>query len=388
MIQKKQITIKTYIEEYVPKLNHDTFYQRNYVWPKNKVGLLADSILKGYDLPKFYLHENGIGYDVVDGQQRTKSLIAFVGGNQYNELDDEDKERFLAYKIDVVIYDESTPEEDIRRTFFRLQQGMALNAPEQRRSFDGKFPKEAYDLSQNSFFNLLKVGNGRYVHEEILTRFVIFAIHGGAAKNNKGAIDAVYEDNKDGLNKDIRADVVWVMNFISDGFKKSFNTEPKLETWQALVLFLAVLEFKGKYAVKADNIDKDIVEAFLDLTVKVAQAKEGAYMQCPEAYSLLEVISDGTDNEERLNRKLEPVIKYIVSNVDDLKGLDPQRFFTAAQRMALFNRDQGICQITGEKLTTKNFHCDHIVAWIKGGRTTLENGRVTTASANSSKGMK
>jgi uncharacterized protein with ParB-like and HNH nuclease domain len=58
-------------------------YQRGKVWSRKRQALLIDSMLRGYDLPKFYLREVPEGPDeVVDGQQRLNAIAAFFA----NEL--------------------------------------------------------------------------------------------------------------------------------------------------------------------------------------------------------------------------------------------------------------------------------------------------------------
>lgn len=50
-------------------------YQRGYVWDSKKRGMLIDSLLKGYPIGSIIIWNNGRTKYVLDGQQRTRSLI-------------------------------------------------------------------------------------------------------------------------------------------------------------------------------------------------------------------------------------------------------------------------------------------------------------------------
>ena len=84
------------------------------------------------------------------------------------------------------------------------------------------------------------------------------------------------------------------------------------------------------------------------------------------------------------------MLKHLLAQFPDLKQKDNQRDFTHAQKLTIYRRDQGKCQVkikcNGEKVTWDSWHCDHKVAWTKGGQTTVENGQVACAECNLSKG--
>ena len=62
------------IHRWQSKINPKPQYQRTPVWSLQKKQMLIDSVLRGYDLPKFYLRADDTtskyAYEVVDGQQR------------------------------------------------------------------------------------------------------------------------------------------------------------------------------------------------------------------------------------------------------------------------------------------------------------------------------
>lgn len=65
--------------------------------------------------------------------------------------------------------------------------------------------------------------------------------------------------------------------------------------------------------------------------------------------------------------------------------LDPQRFFSAAQRQILFEQANGQCQDCGIALDV-GWHADHRIPWAAGGPTSIENGRARCDACNRAKG--
>ncbi|MEA2895847.1 MAG: hypothetical protein QOJ84_1462 [Bradyrhizobium sp.] len=67
-----------------------------------------------------------------------------------------------------------------------------------------------------------------------------------------------------------------------------------------------------------------------------------------------------------------------------------QRLFTHDQRMAIYRRDKGVCQLhikcDGMKCDWDSWEADHIRPRAKGGRTTVINGQVACLACNPSKG--
>ena len=64
-------------------INTNPDYQRPPVWSTAQKQLLVDSVLRGYDVPKFYwrqVSKKPVKFDVVDGQQRIRAICGFLDG--------------------------------------------------------------------------------------------------------------------------------------------------------------------------------------------------------------------------------------------------------------------------------------------------------------------
>jgi len=84
------------------------------------------------------------------------------------------------------------------------------------------------------------------------------------------------------------------------------------------------------------------------------------------------------------------LLRKFFEAVPDIEPKDEQRLFSHEQRLAIFRRDVGLCQLrlkcSGLKCEWDAWEADHKVAWSQGGKTTVENGQVACPACNSSKG--
>jgi len=150
-------------------------YQRGVVWTASQKKKLVDSVLRGYPIPRIYLHhiKHSVGelvserYEVIDGQQRITALADYHEGAfklfdpvkdeqearfpqfiknqpcpwaalQWRDLPADSKERFLETKLSVVRI-ETHDDNEARDLFVRLQAGMPLNSQEKRDAWPGDF---------------------------------------------------------------------------------------------------------------------------------------------------------------------------------------------------------------------------------------------------------
>ncbi|MFF4591792.1 DUF262 domain-containing protein [Amycolatopsis sp. NPDC001319] len=134
-------------------------FQRGPVWASPARSYLIDSILRGYPIPKLLIRTSvdrdsrRTIRDVVDGQQRMRTIIEFANnklvlgakageyqGKRYADLEDEEKDGFLSYKLtcEQLI---NASDEDVLETFLRINSyAVPVNASELRNArFDNDF---------------------------------------------------------------------------------------------------------------------------------------------------------------------------------------------------------------------------------------------------------
>jgi Protein of unknown function DUF262 len=161
-------------------LNLNPIFQRRPVWKAPAKSQLIDSVVRGYPLPIILLRQVQdlktlkINMEVVDGQQRLRTLLSFIdpaclsdfdpltdtftvrpshnadiAGKAFASLPTEVKRSLLGYEISTHIFPATTGDELIFRIFARLNStGLSLNEQEIRNSeFHGSFKTLVYELA-------------------------------------------------------------------------------------------------------------------------------------------------------------------------------------------------------------------------------------------------
>ena len=174
-------------------------WQRGPVWPIAKQALLIDSILRGYDIPMIYLREcapaTPYKYEVVDGQQRLRSLWNFIdegyalpedldnvgkidiAGKTYYGLPKTFRDRITDFIV-VVAFVKNAREPEISRLFSRMQMGVRLNPPELRNAVQTGL-RHAIDgiARSHPFFQNSKIPLARFKHQDYLAHAISICIH-------------------------------------------------------------------------------------------------------------------------------------------------------------------------------------------------------------------
>jgi hypothetical protein len=170
-------------------------YQREYVWDDAKASRLIESLLLNVPIPVCYYAENeDATWDVIDGLQRTHSIVRFVegdfklrglsvlselNGRGFFELAGRDQRRIETRTIRcVVITEESHP--DIKFDVFeRLNTGAVKLTPQELRNciYRGTFNDRLKEIAKHQEFRkaLGRERDPRMRDEEMVLRF--FALH-------------------------------------------------------------------------------------------------------------------------------------------------------------------------------------------------------------------
>ena len=102
-------------------------------------------------------------------------------------------------------------------------------------------------------------------------------------------------------------------------------------------------------------------------------------------------VGHSSDAIESLEYRNKVLARDFFSTFDKILPLDETRDFSNEQKLAIFRRDKGICQLkikcSGRKLGwDDDWHIDHKLAFSKGGKTTVANGQLACAECNLAKG--
>lgn len=200
-IEHKPSTLKKFVE-LRDKVRLDPSWQRGPVWSVPKQALLIDSILRGYDIPMIYLWDRGaksqpFRYEVVDGQQRLRTIWGFLDGDfklskdapnigaipisdmSYDDLPQPLKDKLDSFEI-VIAYIKNAQQPEISVVFSRMQMGVQLNAAELRNAIQTGY-RQAVDTVARThpFFKDSKIPAARFKHQDYLAHALSVCHHDG-----------------------------------------------------------------------------------------------------------------------------------------------------------------------------------------------------------------
>lgn len=108
-------------ERYFNKIDYKPYFQRNYVWARDKASYFIESIFLGTEIPPLVLFDNGEKIEIIDGRQRFETVKKFLDNElslspsavntlpilenkKFNDLDDDLKNEFTEVKLRVLIF--------------------------------------------------------------------------------------------------------------------------------------------------------------------------------------------------------------------------------------------------------------------------------------------
>ncbi len=211
-------------------------FQRRSVWPKGAKSFLMDTIVRGLPIPIIFLRDQKTDLDtlvpkreVVDGQQRIRTVLAFIApkllknfdpnrddftikkthnkelaGKCFNDLPSEVKQSILDYLFSVHVLPSNVDDREVLQIFARMNAtGLKLNAQELRNAaWFGEFKTSMYSISAEQLPRWRKwrlfteAQISRMAEVEITSEFAQLMIKGIVGKTQKG-IDNVYKDFDD-----------------------------------------------------------------------------------------------------------------------------------------------------------------------------------------------
>jgi len=389
------------------RINTNPDFQRPAVWSTSQKQLLVDTILRDYDVPKLYWRKTGSKpdtYDVVDGQQRLRAIWEFFEGTfklaknadqidgesvarcSYQDLPDELRSRFDVYPLDIVLI-EGMDDDEVREMFLRLQNGTSLKAQEKRNAYPGKMRDFVRELVQHPLFVNVGFTNSRFAHDHVAAQIVCLEINGGPTNVKNADLNRMYESYKDFDSKAPISKSVWkALDVLSSIFPEK---TPELERYNVIALYCVISELLRQYVI--DEVKSQLHDWFIEFEATRRHQDEKPEDEAdPEWVAYREKISHSTDAAESIRGRMEFMLRDLLERFPNLSRKDNQRDFTHVQKLTIFRRDKGNCQLKlkceGVKVTWDDWHCDHKIPWSKGGKTTVTNGQVACTACNLSKG--
>lgn len=208
-------------------------FQRRSVWPKGAKSFLVDTIVRGLPIPIIFLRDQKTDLEtlepkreVVDGQQRIRTVLAFIGpklvknfdpnrddftikkahnkdlaGKAFKDLSSEVKQSILDYQFSVHVLPSSVDDREVLQIFARMNAtGLKLNSQELRNAaYFGEFKTSMYAISAEQLprwrrwrlFTEAQIS--RMSEVEITSEFAQLMMKGIVGKTQK-SIDNIYKD--------------------------------------------------------------------------------------------------------------------------------------------------------------------------------------------------
>lgn len=199
--------IKRLFEVYeADKLILDPPYQRNAIWSLRSQKMLIQTINSEQPMPNFFLlsKKNGT-FEMVDGQQRARTIFGFVKGDfpdfngiMFEQLSPNDKKGFLNYSLSVTVISEMEKTESIE-AFYALvnSSGLRLNRPELKKAeyFKTNFLRLITTLAEHPNFLDLRLFPASSVNRmnnvDFVSELIALIVFGFSDKKEK--VDELFE---------------------------------------------------------------------------------------------------------------------------------------------------------------------------------------------------
>jgi len=428
-------------------------YQRESAWDVKQKILLIDSIFREYDIPKFYFWKidlntinaqgsypdgdtknhyrnilnnkvtqnndsNPYIFEVVDGQQRIRTILEFMGKNPPNTdvyrgrwnqpfatlpdtpisqgrlfsiLNPEQQLLFESKTLSIVVLEDTTISE-VRDMFLRLQNGTPLNAQQKRDALGSRIGKLAKKIAEKNFLSSsVNFQNLASDYNRLASQMINLELRGQIETCTSKQLDKIYKDN---IN--IPANIVTKCNRVNDVLFEIFPQRcPNINRSYALSLYWIISKITENYSIPNTEFVK-IKRNFISLDDERLIASQRDYSNAnDEIYEeLSESMSRSTDGKEGIEIRHKILGQFLFENVNliPLQDLDPIRNFSFEEKLLIFSRDNHKCQLecNGLKcdklLDFNDAVIDHINPHSLGGRTVLSNGRLSHRLCNISRG--
>jgi Protein of unknown function DUF262/HNH endonuclease len=403
-------------------------WQRQIVWTDVDMGLLIYSILRGYPIGQLILWKKPNGIRVpIDGRQRLTAIKRFAEGHigipslrhvpaefhgkKYTTaagepdhllLSVELRDIFDDYEPSIVEY-EDIEENTAKDIFVKLQGGKSLNKAEVRAALPGLVTDFVSDMtavpgnlgegdddqeeetpSRHPFFAEVNVPNRRKAHRNLCDVLLHEYLYPGQDKH-WSSLESMYLDKGGTLTPRER-----------DGFRNELNrfhgdvqrevggerrVDPKLKSAFLILSYFRVWRELKKYAMGNDYSFLEEIQDFE--TLRQNQANTIPYVNFNAA------LSNAGYALHRSKERHAILMSHILRRHPNATPRDQQRAFTDEQKIAIWDRAKGRCEFeeNGQRcieefVDFRAADADHIVRWIDGGATSLENGRLLCATHN------
>lgn len=255
-------------------------FQRRSVWEPGAKSYLIDTVVRGLPIPIIFLREQKSDLttyepkrEVIDGQQRLRTLISYIApsfikdlnpdrdiftvkkahnkelcGKKFSELPDDTQQAILDYEFSVHVLPSSTDDREVLEIFARMNAtGLKLNYQELRNAqFYGEFKTSMYKIASEQLtkwrtWKIFTENNiARMAEVEITSEFALLMLKGLTGKT-QASINKIYKD-KDAVYPEC-AEVERRFRIIIDTINTTIGDELKYIPFSKKTLFYSLFAF-------------------------------------------------------------------------------------------------------------------------------------------------
>ena len=395
------------------RINPKPQYQRTEVWTPKKKQLLIDSILRGYDLPKFYLRSSDDQYEheIVDGQQRLRAIWEFLNnkyplgeasnnipdfgdlvGKKWSQLSSSERDQIGEFELSIALVEEASDLE-IRQLFLRLQEGISLNPAEKRNAMPGNMRDFIAKLAEHNIFEFTHLSEARFKYQDLAAIVTCLEVAGRPTDVKSASLTSMYKEKQDfNMGGSIARKVKRTLNYMArvlEDRRLAMNIK-----WGFVDLYLLISKMDESYVINEREAD------FANFYIKFETERRGVSdprdlissdkdLWKIDLYDYIQVFKNQGGAEESIQKRHEVYKKRFLRDIQNLIPKDPRRAFTDDERYIIWYRSNGKCQnsnCSNKEISINQMHADHIIPHSRGGETTLENGRALCRQCNTSRG--
>lgn len=392
------------------KFPYNEMYQRTEVWNKSQKRRLVDSILRGYTMGMLILRREGKKYEVLDGQQRLRTLFQFFRGRftdggvfttdevsplgkiTFKDLHGKRKyinqyTNFLAFQIPYTLIE--CPEEQIVADIFtRLQEGVRLNTAEKLHAYTvaGEMKKFVVDIAdRHPLFKKVGISSRRFAHREICANIALFELKGDLDRLDFPSfrflpLAEMYRVYERKLPKKRKKNIKGALNFLNKVLKD--DAQMIIDKGNFIHFYILASHLHKRYVFKKRNYPQ-FRKFLMEFLVKVKNIKEeekDVYSKDP--YIQYAARTAGT--LENMQERFRILSREFFNVFPSLRLKDEKRGFDIGQKIAIYFRDKGRCLFCRSKRRIKwrdaEFH--HVKPHGEGGPTVIPNGKLAHKSCH------
>lgn len=397
------------------RINPQPQYQRTPVWNESRKQLLIDSILRQYDLPKFYLRSATnppCEHEIIDGQQRLRAIWEFfkdsyalgdastdiplfgdLSGVKFSDLSSDAQDRLALFELTLVEV-ENASDLEIRELFLRLQEGVSLNPTEKRNAMPGNMRDFVAQLGDtHAVFPLTRISKKRFAWHELAAIAIFLELAEGPTEVKAPSLTRMYRDNIEfDSNGSTAHKTKRTLNYMTQVLQ---DQPPEMDTkWGFVDLYLLISKMEELYVIRGHEEDcadffvafeRDRREAISDPSELLSSNQFSPWQR--DLYDYIEAFVRTGGTRQNIEKRHNVYKNRFINDTQCLMPKDPRRAFTPDERIVIWRRDNQKCQECGSKIEFAQMEADHITPHSRGGQTTLANGRALCRQCNASRGI-